>query len=62
MEDFVSTFGRSDEIPLLCYPTDICYMDRWNTPSSAASSLLLVDCGGKIFVWDADHRQHVLQY
>ena len=56
---FLSEFGRS-ESSRLYYPRNICYLDRWNAPSSSASSLLLVvDCQKKVNIWNADHLQHV---
>ena len=41
-------------------PEDICYLDRWNAPSSSASSLMLViECEPRLSVWDVNHIQHI---
>ena len=48
------------EYSRLSYPRDICYLDRWNAPSSAASSLfLIIDCNNRLSIWDAEHFQYI---
>ena len=61
VDDFYLRLDQMVQNPPLSlyYPRDGRYLDRWNAPSSAASSLLLVNCNIKIVVWDVDHLQHI---
>ena len=57
---FLSAFGFDGPVSSrLQYPFDVCYLDRWNAPSSSASSLFLIVDRGRISIWDVDHLQHV---
>ena len=58
---FLSAFGSDGpESSRFDYPQGVCYLDRWNAPSSSVSSLFLIVDRGRISIWDVDHLQHLL--